>query len=212
MKKPFGIIYKAKNVITNMCYVGQTTRPLNTRKYQHINCKGKTYYFQKDIKKYGKDNFKWEIICECNSIEELNEKEVYYIKELNTLKPNGYNLTTGGLSYIKTDEHKRKISESNKGQIPWHKGKTNVYSKETLKRMSASALNRKLSIETKEKISKNNIGRKLTKQQIENRKKYSRTIIEQAIELRKNKVSWHDISMEINVPISTIRYWCKQGI
>ena len=41
------------------------------------------------------ENFKFEIIEEC-SIEELNEKEQYYIKYYNSLVPNGYNLTLGG--------------------------------------------------------------------------------------------------------------------
>ncbi len=47
------------------------------------------------IKKYGPDNFTVELIKEC-SINELNYYECYYIKEFNTLSPNGYNLTTGG--------------------------------------------------------------------------------------------------------------------
>jgi hypothetical protein len=41
-----------------------------------------------------------------------------------------------------------------KNQISWNKGKTGVYSIETLKKMSESAKGRKVSIEVKEKISK----------------------------------------------------------
>ena len=34
-----------------------------------------------------------------------------------------------------TDESKRKISLSHQGQIPWNKGKTGVYTEETLSKM-----------------------------------------------------------------------------
>lgn len=37
-----------------------------------------------------------------------------------------------------SEEHKYKISAANKGSVPWHKGKTGVYSKETLQQMSVA--------------------------------------------------------------------------
>ena len=43
--------------------------------------------------KYGLENFEFTII---GWFEDYNEKERYYIKELDTLFPNGYNLTEGG--------------------------------------------------------------------------------------------------------------------
>ena len=46
------------------------------------------------IRKYGHDSFKVELI-ETVTIDELDEIENYWIEELNTLSPNGYNLTTG---------------------------------------------------------------------------------------------------------------------
>lgn len=36
-------------------------------------------------------------------------------------------------------EHRRKLSEANQGQIPWNKGKTGIYSEETLKLMRLGA-------------------------------------------------------------------------
>lgn len=47
--------------------------------------------FYKAIRKYGQNNFNWEIICFCNSEKELNEKEKYYIKKFGD-----YNIASGG--------------------------------------------------------------------------------------------------------------------
>lgn len=38
--------------------------------------------------------------------------------------------------YRRTEEHNRKVSEAKKGSIPWNKGRTGIYSKETLNSIS----------------------------------------------------------------------------
>ena len=48
----------------------------------------------KAIQKYGAHNFWYEILE--SQIEDYNEKEVYWIKKYNSVKPNGYNIQTGG--------------------------------------------------------------------------------------------------------------------
>lgn len=62
------------------------------------------------------------------------------------------------LEAMRSKEVRKKISNSLKGNIPWNKGKTNVYSKEQLQKMSESARNRKISDEIekqrRDKISK----------------------------------------------------------
>jgi len=48
------------------------------------------------MRKYGIDNFSFEVIEEC-SLEELNDKEKYWIKYYDSHNSsNGYNLTDGG--------------------------------------------------------------------------------------------------------------------
>lgn len=47
------------------------------------------------MRHYGFNNFDFEILEECKR-SDLNEREKYYIRELNTLYPNGYNRTPGG--------------------------------------------------------------------------------------------------------------------
>ena len=45
----------------------------------------------KDIEKYGLENFEFEILDSASSQEELDEQQLKYIKQYNSLEPNGYN-------------------------------------------------------------------------------------------------------------------------
>lgn len=93
----YGIIYKIENIINEKCYIGQTIQNLDKRKSQHICNANKGYNFTicNAIRKYGKENFNWTIIKECNNRKELDEKEKYYIEFFNSYKQ-GYNMTLGG--------------------------------------------------------------------------------------------------------------------
>lgn len=72
------------------------------------------------------------------------------------------------LGFKHSEESKRKMSASLKGCIPWNKGRTGVYSEETLKNWSIVRKGIKLSEATKRKMSVNNgrywLGRKLTEE------------------------------------------------
>ena len=59
------------------------------------------------IQKYGKENFLFEIIEECN-LEDLNEKEKYYIEFYNTLEK-GYNCREGGSDQIGEKNNNTKL-------------------------------------------------------------------------------------------------------
>lgn len=88
-------------------YVGQTKRSVKTRWIQHCQkapSRGKCTALYGAIQKYGKENFTIEVIDQVESKSELSEKERYWIKHLNTLAPNGYNLTEGGESTVFTEE------------------------------------------------------------------------------------------------------------
>lgn len=112
------IVYLITNLINNKQYVGYTQKSLEERIQTHIykaNSKNKKHYFYllpMAIRKYGIENFKWEAIYETDDLNDVLEKEVYFIKELKTLSPNGYNLTKGGNGGIQSDETKLKISNS----------------------------------------------------------------------------------------------------
>ena len=99
-------IYCYTNLINNKRYIGQTNN-FNRRKKQHIQDSihqhiGHEIAYQQPIhcaiRKYGIDNFKIEILETINTEnwQDVNELETKYIKELNTLAPNGYNLKAEG--------------------------------------------------------------------------------------------------------------------
>ena len=111
------IIYKATNLINRKAYIGKTIETLKIRKMKHKSAilNNKTNYpFHRAIKKYGFENFKWEVIDYALTEEILFKMEKYYIKKLKTKVPNGYNLTAGGegVSGLKhTAETKKKLSK-----------------------------------------------------------------------------------------------------
>ena len=148
-------IYKITNKINNKIYYGQhTTSNLND------GYMGSGKALIKAFKKYGLENFEKKILKFYNSQEELNVVEARLVNErwLEKNKDRCYNLQTGGKNCLKTKEIKNKISEVRKGchwynngaiekfcfecpdgfvegrlkgQIPWNKGKTGIYSEET---------------------------------------------------------------------------------
>ena len=112
-------IYKITNLINNKIYVGQTKdykRRLSEykNKSKKIN-KHTNYEIMKVIHDYGIENFSFEILEYC-SIEELDEKEIFWIKKLKSRNSKfGYNSKTGGGSKGKmTKKSKDKMSKSSK--------------------------------------------------------------------------------------------------
>jgi len=97
-----------------MCYVGQTIRSLKRRFKEHCALDKETY-ISRAIKKYGKENFTIEKVCECSNREELNRMEELFVKKMNSLSPNGYNLTGGGGSGEISQETREKLSLATKG-------------------------------------------------------------------------------------------------
>lgn len=90
-------IYKITNKITNECYIGQSRNILKRWQdhyYKLDTDRTKNLHLYRAFKKYGFENFNFEIIEKC-SIEQLNEKEVYWIQYYDSYN-NGYNLTPGG--------------------------------------------------------------------------------------------------------------------
>lgn len=100
-----GYIYKITNIVNNKIYIGLTTQTIKERWRQHASSayskKSKSYneVFKKAIRKYGENSFKIEEIDNGFTLEELKEKEKYWISYYNCCYANGgvgYNGTEGG--------------------------------------------------------------------------------------------------------------------
>jgi len=174
----FGIIYKVTNKVNGKSYIGQTTCGLDNRKRCHISDASTDRYnsvFHRAIRKYGIDNFIWEVLEVCDTLEELSEMELHYIIQYNSLRE-GYNMCynvscqAGKLNpnYGNTmsDDSKNRISQFNKNRYkdkknhPWY----GRHHKESFKeKMKKSWTYRKpVSEETRMKMSEAHSGKRHT--------------------------------------------------
>lgn len=94
-------IYKITNLLNRKIYIGQSINIQNRWEDHKYYSSNEHTALQAAFKKYGISNFSFEIIEECSK-EELDEKEIYWIKFYDSYN-NGYNLTKGGMSKIKLD-------------------------------------------------------------------------------------------------------------
>jgi group I intron endonuclease len=128
-------IYKITNIINNKSYIGLTKRNPKERWWEHSKpSRNKVSALTNAINKYGKENFKFEVIYET---ENPNLMERYFIRLNNTISPNGYNLTFGGENPVFTEEECIRRSERRKKQAaPVQKG--SIQNDEWVKKRIAS--------------------------------------------------------------------------
>jgi hypothetical protein len=106
------IIYKITNNVNEKVYIGQTVHSASRRFRDHCikSNKNSKSALSNAIRKYGKEKFTIQVVDRANSIDELNMKEVEWIKSCNSLYPNGYNLELGGNNKRHHKETKKKLS------------------------------------------------------------------------------------------------------
>lgn len=106
-------IYKATNTINGKVYIGFDSKWPNRQKIHKRKYKYQNQKFYDAIKKYGWNNFAWELIYQSKDFEHcLKTMEPFFIKEYSSYK-NGYNMTFGGegvIGYKHTPEIRKKIS------------------------------------------------------------------------------------------------------
>ena len=91
-------IYKTTNLINGKIYIGKSIR---TDQYSKENYMGSGTYIQMAFKKYGKENFKKEILEYADNKEHLSNLESEYIREYNSADMSiGYNLITTSTSDV----------------------------------------------------------------------------------------------------------------
>jgi hypothetical protein len=105
-----GIIYKITSP-SGKVYVGQTIQNFNERIKSHNRKDSGCTAISRAIQKY-KNQMKYEIIENNVPQEQLDEREIFWIKEINSLTPNGYNLNTGGQFFQITQEAKDRLRDT----------------------------------------------------------------------------------------------------
>ena len=205
--KTIAHLYKITNNKTNEYYVGK-----HIGKTQENN-RGKLYWgsgsrITRQIKKYGAENFKYEILCVSDEdyIFELESK--YVTKDLIQEDKLCLNIVSGGRE--PPSRKKAVISEATReklrNRIPWNKGKS--FSDEIKAKMSQSALGRKHSEETKEKFRNRipwNLGKKGLYKLTDERKK-------QISECSKDRVAMNDGQKNYFIKKEEIESRLKNGL
>lgn len=109
-------IYKIVNLINNKIYIGSSKNLYNRRKTHFSKLRLNYFYnktLQKDFNEYGENNFKFEILEIINNINNLINREQYWIDflkpEYNTSKIAGSNK---GYKFSKESINSRTIKQS----------------------------------------------------------------------------------------------------
>lgn len=132
----YGFIYITTNHVNGKKYIGQKNydKRGNWKKYL-----GSGVILAKAIQKYGKENFSKEVVEECESKEQLDEREKYWIAYYDAVNSdNFYNIASGGdggntLSGFTKEQmiiHSKKQSKAKKGII--NQGKDNSMAKQVI--------------------------------------------------------------------------------
>lgn len=89
-------IYKITNTITNQIYIGKTTKTIEERFQRHIYMSKTTdTYLYRAMREYGTESFTIELVEEA-PVDDISQRECYWIEALQAITPIGYNLTQGG--------------------------------------------------------------------------------------------------------------------
>jgi len=155
----------------NKIYIGQTTGSLKHRIGQHTTSKG-CVKFRNALKKYGKDNFIWSELKECETKEALDYWEIFYIKFFNNVKC-GYNLQSGGAGGKHSEETLAKMRKPKSAEHCANVSAASLGKPKSVKHrasMRRATLGKVLSVEHCKNISKSlmghtrNLGRKLSEE------------------------------------------------
>jgi group I intron endonuclease len=151
-----GSIYLVTNMVNGKRYVGKTKTSLRQRWSNHCNAArtGSKQLLQKAIRKYGEERF---LVVEIDSHEnesELYELEKKWIAALGTRPPNGYNATDGGIGFLGGKHSEKTLTVMRK----------RVNSIETREKISLANTGRRFSAEVRARMSQSAKGKKLSEE------------------------------------------------
>ena len=192
-------IYKITNLINNKPYIGKTGKTIEKRWKEH-------YYearrWQKCIEtdtnfgynsrlypamnKHGYENFSIQLLEEVSSLEEMNQREQYFI-DFYDARNNGYNIAAGGhggffLGCKHTPEAIEKIREASTGRkMP----------PEAVAKTANAKRGKKVSVEGREKMRQAKLGKKTGSHSADWNKRISEGQVNEVICIETNTVYYN---------------------
>ena len=182
--KTTGCVYCITNTVNGKKYIGQTIQEPEKRIRRHFTTKQRSY-LSRAVREYGKSAFLYEIVEDNIPHEHLAARERYWVAHLDTMSPNGYNLTSGGervkivsantrkklsdalkgeknpnYGKIRSHEHRRRLSEANTGKTHTPESRRKI--SESKKGENNPNYGKPRSPETRQKMSESHKGKKLT--------------------------------------------------
>lgn len=147
----FGYIYKTTNKRNGKIYIGQK----KSEKFLAETYLGSGKLLRQAVLKNGRENFSVELLEKCDTSEQLNEREIYWISFFNSTDPEiGYNMSNGGyvprLSGIHNGFYRKHHTQETRAKFKLRK---KVYGQEHHR------FGKHLSEEAKKRISDKNRGR-----------------------------------------------------
>ena len=156
-----GYVYMITCLKNNMSYIGVCVhKPEKRRIDVHLGGKGNKP-LANAVKLYGQDAFTYKILESDVFPELLSDLEKFYIDKYNTVEPNGFNQTHGGLhkNWRHSDATRRRMSEWQSANHPMRGRK---HSEESKRRMSESRTGQKRSEQARQNISKSLMGHEIS--------------------------------------------------
>ncbi len=198
------LIYKITNLINNKIYIGKhETSNLNDNYF------GSGLVLKQAIKKYGKENFLFEVLIDLNNAEEMTLLEKCVVNEDFIKRSDVYNRRIGGDGgkIEMTPEIRRKISLSNMGHVPHSKGKH--LSDETKQKISlATKGKKKISMEQRKKISES-LRKHPEKHQYWKGKKMPREMVEKRLKKVRGSIRKNGTKVIYEGKEEYLSYLCK---
>lgn len=137
-------------------YIGFSSHwPDRVKLHESAAKTGSNFLFHKAIRKYGFENFKWDVLYQSKDyVHTLKSMEPHFIEEYDTFYGEGYNMTLGGegaCGAVRSDETRNRLKAAWKKRAPM--------SDETKEKIAEASRGRVCSAETRKKISESQIGK-----------------------------------------------------
>lgn len=192
-------IYKITNKINGKFYIGQSV-DIDRRFMEHRTPHGTMNSIKLAMRKYGMENFSFEVIEECSE-DKLNEREMYWIA---TLKPQ-YNRCGGG-----TGARGHHVSEgvrselSRKSKAYWDR-LPDEKKQSIVQNLTGPPVGHLVSDETKGKLRAANLGKKQSAQTVEKRKETMRKKKENGYRLTNERHKKKVICVETGIVYESVK-------